>query len=338
MKGKYLHSIYISLVLALLVGCTIEYPQKDFFGVKGDVVYDNTNLRVPILVAMDAAEETFDNEEEWANAIVNVYAFYTPTDTEGAPDSVDYSERMDSQDEEKVYCLVDDTDNDNKGHGKQARLSKSSLLQWEDGDVVYYNSTYPQYRYRFFAYYLGNAEVTKLERDSDRVIYDIEINGTQNLMCACASLTEKQKERFGSLSNSYSANTGALGLFPTFKMKRQLASLHFALSDDSAKGDSIRNVVITAAPCKGRFVVAAADETQMGITFNTETKDFAQSFEKEGAMFFLPAANNYAVTIQLSGNKSFSAVLDVDGGFKAGMAYTVEVKVNDSKNIEFEVK
>jgi hypothetical protein len=134
MKGKYLHSIYISLVLALLVGCTIEYPQKDFFGVKGDVVYDNTNLRVPILVAMDAAEETFDND----TAIVNVYAFYTPTDTEGAPEAVDYSERMDSQDEEKVYCLVDAADNE--GHGKQARLSKSSLLQWEDGDVVYYNS------------------------------------------------------------------------------------------------------------------------------------------------------------------------------------------------------
>ena len=336
MKGKYLHSIYISLVLALLVGCTIEYPQKDFFGVKGDVVYDNTNLRVPILVAMDAAEETFDND----TAIVNVYAFYTPTDTEGAPDSVDYSERMDSQDEEKVYCLVDDTDNGNKGHGKQARLSKSSLLQWEDGDVVYYNSTYPQYCYRFFAYYLGNAANMNNapNRYADYVSYDIEIDGTQDLMCGYATLTDKQKERFGSLSNPYSANTGALGLFPTFKMKRQHASLHFALSDDSAKGDLIRNVVITAAPCKGRFVVAAADETQMGITFNTETKNFAQSFEKEGAMFFLPAANNYAVTIQLSGNKSFSAVLDVNGGFKAGMAYTVEVKVIDSKNIEFEVK
>lgn len=336
MKGKYLHSIYISLVLALLVGCTIEYPQKDFFGVKGDVVYDNTNLRVPILVAMDAAEETFDNEKEWANAIVNVYAFYTPTDTEGAPDSVDYSERMDSQDEEKVYCLVDDTDNDNEGHGKQARLSRSSLLQWKkDGDVVYYNSTYPQYRYKFFAYYLDSAVVTNFERYSDRVIYDIEINGTQNLMCACASLTEKQKERFGSLSNSYSANTGALGLFPTFKMKRQLASLHFALSDDSAKGDSIiRNVVITA-PYKGRFVVAAADETKMGITFDTDTT-FSKPFEG-GAKFYLPATESYAVTIQLSGD-TIQAVLDVDDGFKAGMAYTVEVKVNDSKNIEFEVK
>lgn len=325
MKGKYLHSIYISLVLALLVGCTIEYPQKDFFGVKGDVVYDNTNLRVPILVAMDAAEETFDND----TAIVNVYAFYTPTDTEGAPDTVDYSERMDSQDEEKVYCLVDDADKE--GHGKQARLSRSSLLQWKkDGDVVYYNSTYPQYRYKFFAYYLDSAVVTNFERYSDRVIYDIEINGTQNLMCACASLTEKQKERFGSLSNPYSANTGALGLFPTFKMKRQLASLHFVVKENST---SIKKIVITA-PYKGRFVVAAADKKDMGITFDTETTDFTQSFKKEGAMFFLPAADNYVVTI---GDKN-PAVLDVDDGFKAGMAYTVEVKVNDSKNIEFEVK
>ena len=333
MKGKYLHSIYISLVFALLIGCTIEYPQKDFFGVKGDVVYDNTNLRVPILVAMDAAEETFDNEEEWANAIVNVYAFYTPTDTEGAPDSVDYSERMDSQDEEKVYCLVDDTDNGNKGHGKQARLSKSSLLQWEDGDVVYYNSTYPQYCYRFFAYYLGNAvDMEKMQpnRHHDYVSYDIQIDGTQDLMYGCATLTDKQTKRFGSLSNSYSANTGALGLFPTFKMKRQLASLHFVVKEDST---SIKKIVITA-PYKGRFVVAAADEKEMGITFDTETTDFTQSFKKEGAMFFLPAADNYVVTI---GDK-IPAVLDVDDGFKAGMAYTVEVKVNDSENIEFEVK
>jgi hypothetical protein len=200
--------------------------------------------------------------------------------------------------------------------------------------MVYYNSTYPQYRYKFFAYYLDSAEVTNFERYSDRVIYDIEINGTQNLMCACASLTEKQKKRFSdSPVYPYSAATGALGLFPTFKMESQLASLHFALSDDSAEGVSIRNIEITA-PYKGRFVVAAADEKEMGITFDTETTDFTQSFKKEGAMFFLPAADNYVVTI---GDK-IPAVLDVDDGFKAGMAYTVEVKVNDSENIEFEVK
>ena len=337
MKGKYLHSIYISLVLALLVGCTIEYPQKDFFGVKGDVVYDNTNLRVPILVAMDAAEETFDNEEEWANAIVNVYAFYTPTDTEGAPEAVDYSERMDSHDEEKVYCLVDDTDNDNKGHGKQARLSKSSLLQWEDGDVVYYNSTYPQYRYRFFAYYLGNAEVTKLERDSVRVIYDIEIDGTQDLMCGCATLTDKQKERFGSLSNPYSANTGVLGLFPTFKMKRQLASLHFVVKEDSAEGTSIEEIVVTA-PYRGQFVVAAADEKEMGVTFDADTKDFSKSKPFEGgAKFYLPATRSYDVTITLADGRTFPQ-LKLEGNFENGQSYTVEVKGIESDNIKFEVK
>ena len=334
MKGKYLHSIYISLVLALLVGCTIEYPQKDFFGVKGDVVYDNTNLRVPILVAMDAAEETFDNEEEWANAIVNVYAFYTPTETEGAPEAVDYSERMDSHDEEKVYCLVDDTDNDNEGHGKQARLSRSSLLQWENGDVVYYNSTYPQYRYRFFAYYLGNAEVTKLERDSVRVIYDIEIDGTQDLMCGCATLTDKQKERFGSLSNPYSANTGVLGLFPTFKMKRQLASLHFVVKEDSAEGTSIEEIVVTA-PYRGQFVVAAADEKEMGITFDTDTKDFSKPFEG-GAKFYLPATRSYDVTITLADGRTFSSVLT--GNFENGQSYIVEVKGIESESIKFEVK
>ena len=330
MNKKYLHVIYTCLTITLLTGCSLEYPDRDFLGEEGNVVFDNTALRVPVQVAVDDIP-LYGNSD----SVLYVYSFYTPTNgVEGAPTEVDYREHMDAVDDEKVFCLIDGT----SGHGKKVRLTShfGALLQWQDDEVVYYNSTYSQYRYKFFAYHVGDAKMGTVERDSVKVAFEVEINGTQNLMCACASLTEKQKERFSdSPVYPYSAATGALGLFPTFKMESQLASLHFALSDDSAEGVSIRNVVITA-PYQGRFVVAAADETKMGITFDTETKDFAQSFEKEGAMFFLPAANNYAVTIQLSGDKSFSAALN--GDFEAGTASTVEVKVNDSENIEFEVK
>ena len=332
MNKKYLHIIYACLAITLLAGCSLEYPDRDFLGEEGNVVFDNTTLRVPVQVAIDDIQGTFCGIED---ADLYVYAFYTPTNgVKGAPEKVDYRAHMDAQDDEKIFCLIDDTTT--TGHGKKARLNSNlgALLQWQDDEVVYY-STYTQYCYKFFAYHVGKATVGEVKRDSVEVAFDVEIDGAQNLMCACASLTDKQKERF---SNSpvqpYSAATGALGLFPTFKMESQLASLHFAMSEDSAEGASIEKVVI-AAPYKGRFVVAAADETKMGITFETETKDFAQSFE-EGAMFFLPAANNYAVTIHLAGDKTFSTVLN--GGFKAGKVYTVEVKVNDSENIEFEVK
>jgi hypothetical protein len=117
-------------------------------------------------------------------------------------------------------------------------------------------------------------------------------------------------------------------------MESQLASLHFALSDDSAEGVSIRNIEITA-PYKGRFVVAAADEKEMGITFDTDTKDFSKPFEG-GAKFYLPATRSYDVTITLADGRTFSSVLT--GNFENGQSYTVEVKGIESDNIKFEVK
>ena len=333
MNKKYLHIIYTCLATTLLAGCSLEYPDRDFLGEEGNVVFDNTTLRVPVQVAIDDIRGTFCGIED---ADLYVYAFYTPTSgVKGAPEKVDYTASMDTQDDEKIFCLIDDA---NAGHGKKARLNSNldALLQWQNDEVVYYNSTYSQYRYKFFAYHVGNANMGKVERDSTEIAFDVEIDGTQNLMCACASLTDKQKERIGdSPVYPYSATTGALGLFPTFKMEGQLASLHFAMSEDSAEGASIEKVVIVA-PYKGQFVVAAADETKMGITFDADTKDFAQSFEEDGAMFFLPAASGYDLTIKLGDGKTFSSVLN--GTFKAGETYIVEVKVNDFENIEFEVK
>ena len=81
--------------------------------------------------------------------------------------------------------------------------------------------------------------------------------------------------------------------------------------------------------------MAADDETKMGVEFADETTDFAVSLDEEmEARIFLPEASGY--TIQL--DESAPIVLTLDGGFKAGCGYMVEINVIGQDNIEFEVK
>lgn len=321
MKRTYLHIICTSLLATLFVGCNIDYPEKDFFGYMHQAVFDNAGLRIPVLVAMDDAQDMVDEELDSA---FYVYAFYTPTGVEGAPEAVDYRSKTD--------CLVGDS-----AGGKKARLGNdmSSILQWEDDETPHYNSANSLYSYKFFAYYVGDAvkEGAKLQRGADSVAYEIEIDGTQDLMCSVATPTEKQKSKLeGSSLLPYSAETGYWGVYPTFTMEHQLVTLQFSLQSGSAEAS---RVCVRNLPYRGVFVVAADDEAKMGVDFTAETTDFIVSLgEEKTARCFLPEANNY--TIQL--DESAPAVLTQDGGFKAGYSYMVEINVIDQDNIEFEVK
>lgn len=328
MRRIYSHIIYICLVAILFAGCRVDYPEKDFWGKVG---YDNIDSRVPILVAIDNLQGTLGNDvkdgnvlsEEWANADFYVYAFYTSTNVKGAPVDVNYSERMDSRDDEKVYCLIDDTDNDNIGHGKKARLNRdlTSFLQWKDGDAVYFNSTYPEYCYKFFAYYLDDAANMNEApvRGGNSVAYEISIDGTQNLMCGYTTLCP------------YGGNTGCLDVYPIFKMERQLALVKFN------PDEQVENIIVTA-PYRGRVVVAADDEAKIGAQFDdSEIKDY--SSEEIGMTFLLPEADSYELQILTKeGDAPICRNFGVDGGFMAGHEYTVSIKVIDSENIELDVK
>ena len=321
MKRTYLHFICTSLLATLFVGCSIDYPEKDFFGYMSQAVFDNASLRIPVLVAIDDPQETVGEELDSA---ICVYAFYTPTGIEGAPETADYRSEDD--------CLVG-----NSVGGKKARLGgdMSSVLQWEDAEMPHYNSTNSQYSYKFFAYYVGDAvkKGTKVMRGADSVAYEIEIDGTQDLMCSVAAPTEKQKKKLaGSALVPYSAETGYWGVYPTFKMAHQLVTLQLSLKFSSVE---VNSVCVKNMPYRGVFVVAAADETKMGVEFAAETTDFAISLDEEKrARVYLPEASSY--TIQLDGSTSIE--LELSEGFKTGYSYMVEINVIDQDNIEFEVK
>ena len=136
MKRRYSHIVYTCLAVVILASCNPHYPDKNFEGSLGYVADD---LRVPMLLAVNDSSlygmGAFGGDGMSTDSIY-VYAFYTPSpEVKGAPGKVDYRERMDAQDDEAIYCLVDDADS--IGHGKRACLSSStSFLHWADNDVI----------------------------------------------------------------------------------------------------------------------------------------------------------------------------------------------------------
>ena len=316
MRKIYTYIIFACLVMGALASCKPDYPYIEYEGDPGKVEFDNIESAVPIQVAISdplfesytrgigAFDQLLDGttgDDNWKNADIYVYAFYSPDGMLGTPKDYNYGERMDSKDEEKIFCLVDDTNDENIGHGKRARLNRdmTSFLQWKSDNMVYYSRAYPQYRYKFFAYHADDAfDASKTpNRRRDHVSYDVRIDGTQDLMCGYATPTPAQLAQMSStgskhvLNNinelAYSTETGHQDLFPVFQMEHQLALVKFYLKADSiidANGNTImdpevekgnvriKNVIITA-PYHGEFVVAANDESKLGVTFTNETKE-----------------------------------------------------------------
>lgn len=306
MKRVYSHIIYTCLTIILLIGCKSDYPYIEYEGNPGKVEFGNIELLIPIMISMNnplyenhtRGMGGGDHEED----TFYIYAFYTPEGITGVPNSIDYS--MTPQ--EKFHCLVDDP----TGHGLKARLSEiSSALEWVD-TMVYYNNTYPDYRYRFFAYHVDDAvDMEKIQpnRHHDYVSYDIQIDGTQDLMCSCAQPTPEQLAKIKSLASpsnkdfinnleklTYSTQSAHRDLIPVFNMEHHLTYIKFKLKADRDDGgylDSteykkihVRNIIIKDIPYKGEFIVAAEDTNQLGITFSTNhlTNFYIPTRDKDG--------------------------------------------------------
>ena len=313
MKRIYSHIIYTCLTIILLAGCKSDYPHIEYEGNPGKVEFGNIETDIPIMISMN--DPLYENHTRGigvtnknTDKLFYIYAFYTPEGMPGVPTGTDYTQSMDSRNDENFYCLVDNASDDASdsffclGHGKKAHLSDvASALEWVD-TMVWYNSSYPQYRYKFFAYHLDDAaDMSEAPfRSSDYVSYDIKIDGTQDLMCSCAQPTPEQLARIKSLSSpsnkdfinnldklTYSTESAHRDLIPVFKMEHQLAYIKFYLKTDSIitinslgvpeksldRGvDSvfIENISIRNAPYKGEFVVASEDINRLGVTFKAD--------------------------------------------------------------------
>lgn len=315
------------LIMALLVGCKSEYPHIEYEGDLEEVVYDNIDSPVPITVAVNdplyasytRGVGVFEDlegysDEKWKSADFYIYAFYSPYAANNIDDA-NYSKPMDSKDNENYWCLVDDAEDEGLGHGKRARLDEDgeSFLHWTNESRPEYNKKYQQHRYKFFAYYIddaaGDMKIARPIRKKNQVAYDINIDGTQDIMCGYASPTEKQKENLVEtgekdiLNNldrlAYSTTTGHRDLHPIFTMKHQLAYLKFHMKagttgankvDAAAFDVQIKNISIEAQT-KGEFIVAAEDYEKLGAKFKGPVKElYMPTIDSEGKV--VPGTEN----------------------------------------------
>lgn len=243
-------SILLSLTAAAC--CNNSYPDmflEDFRADRPEANYSQD--KVPVLISMDNPDYTiisrgggaFDKFEEdrdhWIGTELEVYAYLSANhDYVGAPD---YRVTEENPETGAVpYCLI---------NGRKAVITDGPGLTWKiegaetagedtEDNVPYYNSMYPDHRFNFFAYYADDAILINEQRDFDRIVRTIEIDGTQDVIVAYAFPTTEQIENletgedFKYLATNwnnlvYSTRTGKYNIMPVFSLEHAFLKMQF---------------------------------------------------------------------------------------------------------------
>lgn len=374
-RNRTLLAMVLCVVSFTLSGCRQHYPGIEYDGLEDDIGVDYKEGKVPVYVAVNdplfehyttrgvgAFDDLKNNEtsdQKWWEADFRVYAFLRRS-FNGYGGDLDYTERMNPSDDD-CLCLIDDTGTDgSNGHGRKANLHKeqSVFLEWSDEDEIYYNDTYQYYAYRFFAYYLDDAydfSEGPTVRSKDCISYDFTIDGTQDLMCGYATLTDAQiaeAETFDSDEKdneffadnikdlAFSKATGNRSIHPVFSMKHKLAYLKFFLKagrvttnngveevDSEIANVHIRNISISALT-KGTMVVASDDTSRVGVTFD----------ETSSEILYMPIkvkTNEFGdILLDNEGKSTYMPRQEVGGKVVAGTSDGFNPSITPGKNPE----
>ena len=286
-------------IVLLLCGCRKSYPGIEYEEEKIQVSdkYDRVPITVavndPLMInisrgmgALDDEEDSDKAYEKWYNTRLYIYAFLANNSKYDGP--LDYTATMDAFDEEAYYCLVSDTLPE--GHGRRVRINpdQNPYITWENDEVLYYNLTYQDYRYNFFAYHIDDAQINQIKKSKDEITLDLTIDGSQDLMLGVAAPTEEQIKTLCKDSKwtaarihdlAYSTTTGHRDVVPVITMEHLLSRFSFKLTgkDEESDSVSVRNIYVKAKN-RGLMTVAADDTTRLSLTFpdelNPELKDW----------------------------------------------------------------
>ncbi|MBR5541807.1 MAG: fimbrillin family protein, partial [Bacteroides sp.] len=232
------------------------------------------------------------------------YGKMNPVDEEGNPDTENkprffiYAFRKNKGDysitraEDKEMCLIDgscgtqadwarEKDSNMEGHGKWAYYNgNGSFVNWHFlDDKIYYSNDSQMTPYEFFAYFHDGAATDKATRTADRIFFPVKIDGSQDLMCGTAELTEEQLKTIDEITDEaekqkikefyYSTYTGRRNIWPIMKLKHQLAYIKVNLIAGNDFGDAVLvNDIRLETHTEGTFVVASKDQ-KIGATFET---------------------------------------------------------------------
>lgn len=285
---------YILLLFAgCLMACNESYPgiyvDEEEQGRPSDEVIKDS---VPIMLGFIDPEYSIitrgigaledwsqsENREMWRKIQLHVYAFLDQNhDFQGEPD---YSVTKDSFAVSEVpYCLVYDRKVKIEGNVEPS-------LSWVD-PVPYYNLQHPDYKYNFFACYLDDARCLSEEHLKDKVVKNIEIDGTQDIITAFAEPTQRQIEQIQSDDEFkyiaaywenliYSTRTGNRGISPVFHLSHEMARFKFKVVGATDKaGEFLVEAVSVTTPRKGAATIAAQPQNgvpPLGIVWDESSR------------------------------------------------------------------
>ena len=206
----------------------------------------------------------WENEEDrrhWLDAEFGIYAFLTRNHVYDGPSNLSAAEGGDGV----PMCLVDD---------RKAHISQACELVWDDAEPPYYSAAWPEHKYNFFLYHIGDAaEYAPEERTQARIVKHIQVDGTQDVLSAYARPDTEDAERLGDtdvakyLMNHagdlvYSTLSARQYIEPHFRVSHEMARVEFSvrkpLDEDLGTGREVRIMAVgMVVPVRGEFTVAA---------------------------------------------------------------------------------
>ena len=314
----------VMMAVACLVACSSEsYPGVEYEPVMSDDLKNtessmNTNGKVPVNVLIGANSFSISQAtrgtgpftipdgtddyitEHYQQAFFHIFAFRDRRDEQGNDAVVpDYTKRSGDENDTHGDCLIDgissiegmaaklDPDGDLKLHMKRANLRVDSIL--------YYYTRHADKGYNFFVYHLDDFKPTieNTHRSTDKVSYDVEIDGARDYMVGCSPrltpqvLNEYYPDAAAKLSDiernyilnigNYSRYAADHGIDPIVTIKHLLPRIRFVCypADASANKVQIERITLSSRHT-GNLVVASADTKELGFSsFNDDRIDIA---------------------------------------------------------------
>ena len=316
-------------VILTLMSCERSYPGLEYDNGKDDIANNEASNKTPIQLYVNEPSifsvstkglGSIDNQDpNWQkkrqNMLLHIFAF-----NNNGGNMKENMSTAHNGDIDNLNCLVDNgvSSGDDYYKGKPASLVDDEGLEFisdidtKETEHLYYSSKHQEQGYDFFAYHIDDfiPNSANTHRGEDVIYHDIEIDGSQDIMCGYAPklslymvmyalgyasdkpvigdakqeqiakdlynmMSDVQKNDVNNmLNNGYSTYSAHRGVNPVINIKHQLARLRFEAypGDNTAENITIQKIEVVTKT-KGRLTVAAHDMSKIGMTFDESQKE-----------------------------------------------------------------
>ena len=305
------------MTVAVMLGCSSEsYPGIDYEPEIPDALRNDESGRSTgkgLSVSLSVSGPSFQitnvsrgqgplddvaNVARFKDARFYVFAFRDNPDDQG-PFAYNPSFKQHSKDD-NPDCLIDDSDNEWLGMPARIDIESGAIHMLRKNlrvdSILYYGTRHQDIGYNFYVYHIDdvNIDATNAHRDETGIYYDLELDGTQDIMTGrsirftdevlrnnypgYSDLPLETRNHIMNIGN-YSAYSANYDVNPIIYMRHLLTQLKFYAypGDKSCKDIEFKDIQIEAR-YKGRLYVVKVDVSKLDFSFD-ESKMFIPLME-----------------------------------------------------------